>query len=148
MSTLDSKARPESRKAAPLWRTRLLAILAAGAGAALVQVIAAAGGAEMEAVVPGQGLMPIGVVNAIVSGLLAGGLAWGSRALLDRFAPRKAVTLWLIGASIAFVIELIPPFTAEATPGTTIALLVMHVVVAAILVPVFARRRVEAAPAS
>lgn len=147
MSTIDSSARPETRKAAPLWRTRLLAILAAGAGAALVQVIAAAGGAEMEAVVPGQGLMPIGVVNAIVSGLLAGGLAWGSRALLDRFAPRRAVTLWLTGASIAFLIELFPPLTADATPGTQIALLVMHVVVAGILFPVFAKRRepVEAA---
>jgi hypothetical protein len=147
MSTLDNKTRPEAKKAAPLWRTRLLAVIAAGAGAALVQVIAKAGGAEMEAVVPGQGLLPIGVVNAVVSGLLAGVLAWGSRALLDRFAPRKAVTLWLIGASIAFLIELFPPFTAQATPGTTIALLVMHVVVAGILFPVFAQRRkpIEAA---
>lgn len=141
MSTIDTQAHPEARTTAPVWRTRLLAVLAAGAGAALVHVIATAAGAEMEAPMPGQGVAPVTIVNAIISGLVAGGLGWAARALLDRFAPRKAVALWLVGASIAFLIELFPPLLADATPGTKAALLVMHVVVAAILFPVLAKRR-------
>lgn len=139
MSNIDTQT--EIAKAAPVWRTRLLAVLAAGAGAAIVHVIATAAGAEMEAPIPGQGIAPILLVNAIISGLVAGGLGWAARAVLDRFAPRKAVAVWLIGASIVFALELFPPLLADATPGTKAALLVMHVVVAAILFPVLAKPR-------
>jgi hypothetical protein len=146
MANIDTKARPETRKAAPVWRTRLLAVLAAGAGAALVHVIATAAGAEMEAPMPGQGVAPIALANAIISGLVAGGLGWAARALLDRFAPGKAVKVWLIGASVIFAIEIFPPLLADATPGTKIALLSMHAVVAGILFPVLAKRRLPADP--
>ena len=141
MSNIDIEARSEARKAAPVWRARLIALVAAAAGAAVVHVIATAAGAAMEAPIPGQGVAPITVVNAIVSTLVAGGLGWAARALLDRFRPRKAVMLWLIGASLVFTAELFPPLLADATPGTKAALLAMHVVVAAILFPVFAKRR-------
>jgi hypothetical protein len=141
MSTIDTEARPEARRAAPVWRNRLLAVVAAGAGTALVHIVATAAGAEMEAPIPGQGVAPVTLVNAVISALAAGLLGWAARAVLDRFAPRKAVTVWLIGASLVFAIELFPPFLADATPGTKAALLVMHVVVAAIVVPVLAKRR-------
>lgn len=141
MSNIDAGTRPETRKSAPVWRIRLLAVVAAAAGAALVQVIAAAAGAAMEAPGPDGAAAPIGVVNALVAGLIAGGLGWGARALLDRFAPRKAVAVWLIGASVIFLVQVFPPLFIEATPGTKIALLLMHVVVAAALFPVLAKRR-------
>jgi hypothetical protein len=144
MSNIDTEARPETRRTAPVWRTRLLAVLAAAAATALVHIAATAAGAEMEAPIPGQGVAPVTLVNAVISALAAGLLGWAARAVLDRFAPRKAVTVWLIGASLVFAVELFPPFLADATPGTKAALLVMHVVVAAIVFPVLAKRRVPA----
>jgi hypothetical protein len=144
MSNIDTRSRPETRRTAPVWRSRLLAVVAAGAGAALVHVVATASGAEMEAPIPGQGIAPVTVVNTVISALVAGFLGWAARAVLDRFAPRKAVAVWLIGASLVFTLELFPPLLADATPGTKTALLVMHGVVAAILFPVLAKRRVPA----
>ncbi|MCD0446630.1 DUF6069 family protein [Glycomyces sp. A-F 0318] len=137
MSETDTEARPT----APVWRARLIALVAAVAGAALTAAIAAAAGAEMEVTNPGQEPMAVGPVAAVFATLLAGGGGWIARALLDRFAPRRAVALWLVGAAVVFLIEMFPPFLTEATPGTRAALIAMHVVVAAILVPVFARRR-------
>ncbi|HEX2144813.1 MAG TPA: DUF6069 family protein [Glycomyces sp.] len=141
MSIQDTEARSEARKAAPVWRTRLLALVAAAAGSAVVYTIATTAGAAMEAPMPGQGVMPVTMANAIISTLVAGGLGWAARALLDKFAPRKAVMLWLIGASLVFIAELFPPLLADATTGTKVTLLLMHVVVAAIMFPVLGRRR-------
>ncbi|WP_335991866.1 DUF6069 family protein [Glycomyces sp. MUSA5-2] len=133
MSEVDNTA------AAPVWRARLVALVAAVLAAGLTAVIAQAAGVDMLAANPGQDPIEVGFPNAAVMTLLAGGLGWIARALLDRFAPRKAVLLWLIGAGLIFAIEMVPPFYTEATPATTAVLIAMHVVVAAILVPVFAR---------
>ncbi|HEU5129107.1 MAG TPA: DUF6069 family protein [Glycomyces sp.] len=124
-----------------MWRARLIALAAAVVATGLVAVIAAALGAEMTTATPGQDPVSVGFVNAAFAALIAGGLGWVARALLDRFAPRKAVLLWLIGAGVVFALEMIPPFYTEASAGTKAALIVMHVVVAAVLVPVFARPR-------
>ncbi|MFB9662289.1 DUF6069 family protein [Glycomyces mayteni] len=128
-------------KTAPVWRARLIALVAAAVAAGLTAVIAAALGVEMRAANPGQDPIEVGFFAGAFMTLLAGGLGWIARALLDRFAPRKAVLLWLIGAGVIFALEMVPPFYTEATPGTTAVLILMHVVVAAILVPIFARPR-------
>jgi hypothetical protein len=141
MSKTDNETRAEARRGAPVWRARLIALIAAAVAAGLMAVIAGAAGVEMEATAPGQPTMSIGFAVAFIAALVAGGAGWIARALLDRFAPRRAVTLWLIGAAVVFLIELGPPFYSEATTGTRVVLLAMHVVVAAILVPVFARPR-------
>ncbi|RRS00103.1 DUF6069 family protein [Glycomyces terrestris] len=138
MSKTDSEARP---KAAPVWRPRLIALVAAAVAAGLTAVIAAAAGVEMRAANPGQEPIEVGFAAGAVMTLLAGGLGWIARAVLDRFAPRKAVLVWLIGAAAVFAVEMVPPFYTEATTGTRIVLILMHVVVAAVLVPVFGRRR-------
>ncbi|MEU6247545.1 DUF6069 family protein [Glycomyces sp. NPDC047010] len=126
---------------APTWRPRLIALVAAAVAAGLTAVIASALGVEMRAANPGQDPIEVGFAAGAFMTLLAGGLGWIARAVLDRFAPRKAVLLWLIGAGAIFALEMVPPFYTEATTGTTIVLIVMHVVVAAILIPVFARPR-------
>jgi hypothetical protein len=141
MSKTDTEAQSETRPAAPVWRTRLIAVLAAAAAAAAVAVVAMAVGAEMEAAPPGQDAMPVGVVNAVFASLFAAGAGWLARAVLDRFAPRKAALVWLIGAAAVFLLTSFSPFLAEATPGTKAALFLMHVVVAAAVVPVLGRRR-------
>ncbi|WP_030157318.1 DUF6069 family protein [Glycomyces sp. NRRL B-16210] len=136
-----SEADAKTRNAAPVWRTRLLALIAAAVGAAAVGVIASLSGAEMVAANPGQDPMAIGPVVALVAALIAGGLGWLARALLDRFAPRRAAVVWLVGAAVVFLVQLFPPLVTEASTGTKAALLLMHVVVAAILVPVLGARR-------
>ncbi|MQM25103.1 DUF6069 family protein [Glycomyces albidus] len=138
MTETDTAVNP---KAAPVWRARLIALAAAAVATGLTAVIAAAAGVEMRAANPGQDPIEVGFAAGALMTLLAGGLGWIARALLDRFAPRKAVLLWLIGAAVVFAVEMVPPFYTEATTGTRIVLILMHVVVAAILVPVFARPR-------
>jgi hypothetical protein len=144
MSKIDSEAPSEARRAAPVWRPRLIALAAAAVAAGLTAQIASAAGVEMLAANPGQDPIEVGFAGGAFMTLIAGGLGWIARALLDRFAPRKAVLLWLIGAGVVFAVEMVPPFYTEATTGTRIVLIAMHVVVAAVLVPVFGRRRPEA----
>ena len=141
MSKVDANSQSEARSGAPVWRARLIALVAAGVGAALVSVIGSAVGAEMVATPSGREPTAIGPVISLVMALFAGGLGWLARAVLDRFAPRRAVPVWLIGAAVVFLVEMFPPFFSDASTGTTVVLIVMHVVVAAILVPVLGRPR-------
>lgn len=142
MSTQDNAP----ARTAPVWRTRLIALLAAAAAVAVIAVIGSALGAEMKATNPGQPTIEITPVVAAIAALIAGGLGWLARKVLDRFAPRKAARVWLIGASVVFLLQLFPPLLTEATTGTKITLLLMHVAVAAILVPVLAKPKAPAEP--
>jgi hypothetical protein len=72
--------------------------------------------------------------------VLFGGAGWLVRALLDRFAKTRAVLLWRVGAIVVFVLEFFPVILTEATTGTKIFLVILHLIVAAILIPVLGRR--------
>ncbi|THV33665.1 DUF6069 family protein [Glycomyces buryatensis] len=138
---MEEETRSESVQGASVWRPRLIALLAATAANVIVVAIAAMAGVEMVTEAPGQAEMTVTVWGAIFATLVAGGAGWIVRALLDRFARRRAAWIWLTGASIIFLLELFPPLMAEASTGTTVTLLVMHAVVVAILFPVFGKRR-------
>lgn len=141
MSKLDEQA--SVRAAAPVWRTRLLALGAALVATALAWVVASLAGVELTASQPGMDAVPIGIVNVAASVLLFGGLGWLARAVLDRFAKRRAVLVWRIGAGAVFVLEWFPVILTDATWGTKAFLAVLHLIVAAILIPVLGKRLPE-----
>lgn len=138
MSKLDSVARVKAP--APVWRTRLLALGVTLAAALLAWVVADLAGVQLTANQPGQAAIPIGIVNVAASVALFGGAGWLARAILDRLAKRRAVLIWRIGAGAVFALEVFPVILAEATIGTKIFLAILHVLVAAILIPVLGRR--------
>jgi hypothetical protein len=138
MSQLDE------RVAAPAWRARLLALGVALAATLLAWVVADLAGVELRASQPGQDAVPIGLVNVAASVVLFGGLGWLARVILDRFAKRRAVLIWRIGAGAVFLLEVFPVVFTEATVGTKVFLAILHVIVAAVLIPVFGRRLPEA----
>jgi hypothetical protein len=138
MSQLDE------RVAAPAWRARLLALGVALAATLLAWVVADLAGVELRASQPGQDAVPIGLVNVAASVVLFGGLGWLARVILDRFAKRRAVLIWRIGAGAVFLLEAFPVILTEATVGTKVFLAILHVIVAVVLIPVLGRRLPEA----
>lgn len=141
MSKLDEQV--PVKAAAPVWRTRLLALGAALVANSLAWVVAYLAGVELTASQPGMDAVPIGIVNVAASVLLFGGLGWLARAVLDRFAKRRAVLVWRIGAGAVFVLEWFPVILTDATWGTKAFLAVLHLIVAAVLIPVLGKRLPE-----
>ncbi|GAA2315613.1 hypothetical protein GCM10010403_00540 [Glycomyces rutgersensis] len=130
--------------AAPAWRARLIALGVALAATMLAWVVADLAGVELRASQPGQDAVPIGLVNVAASVVLFGGLGWLARVILDRFAKRRAVLIWRIGAGAVFLLEVFPVILTEATVGTKVFLAILHVIVAVVLIPVLGRRLPEA----
>jgi len=138
MSKIDSEARVKAP--APVWRTRLLALGVTLVATLVAWGIARAAGVDLAFTAPGQDKAPIGMANVASSMLIFGGLGWLARALLDRFAKRRAVLVWRIGAAVVFVLEFFPVVFTDATTGTKVFLAILHVIVAAILIPVLGRK--------
>ena len=121
-------------------RTRLLGVAGATLAAVAVWVIA----------VPllGLGLLTrfgnaaaqsVGIDAVVVSGL-AGSLAgWGLLAILERRTAR-ARAIWTRVAITVLLASLALPLTAGTTISTKAALAVMHLAVAAVLIPTLRRR--------
>ncbi|TMR89005.1 hypothetical protein EJK15_63060 [Nonomuraea basaltis] len=65
-------------------------------------------------------------------------LAWGVLAALEKYA-KHGKTIWRILALTALAASLLPIIGVEASAGTKIALSLMHVAVAAVLVPLLPR---------
>ncbi|MGW3608068.1 DUF6069 family protein [Micromonospora sp. NPDC005161] len=85
---------------------------------------------------PGNGQPPLVVslpLTATVT-LAVSLLAWGVRALLERLTRRAAV-VWTVLAVIVLLASLLPPLGVEATGAAKAILMLMHVAVAAVLIP-------------
>ncbi len=138
MSKTDSEA--PVKAPAPVWRVRLLALGIALAATLLARGVAQLAGVDLAVTQPGQGEIPIGAGNVAASVVIFGGAGWAVRALLDRFAKRRAVLIWRIGAGVVFVLDAFPVILADATVGTKVFLAILHVIVAAVLIPVLGRK--------
>lgn len=69
----------------------------------------------------------------------AGLVGWAFLALLERFTSR-ARRAWVITALVVLLLSLVMPFSSgEIDPGAQWSLLLMHVVVGAVLIPLYAR---------
>jgi hypothetical protein len=119
-------------------RSRLLAWLGGAVAALVVWVIAAPiAGADLRATVVGDE-QEIVAVAVVISALVQGGLGWAVLALLERFLGR-ARTIWLVLAVLVLVFSGVNAATAAVNTETAVWLNVMHLAVAAVLVPVLAR---------
>jgi uncharacterized protein DUF6069 len=74
-------------------------------------------------------------VAVIATGMFAL-LGWGSLALLERFT-RRGMAIWTVLAVAVALLSVVPVFLEEATAGTQAALTVLHLAVAAVLIPLF-----------
>jgi hypothetical protein len=83
-------------------------------------------------------------VEFVVTAALAGSLlGWGLLALLERHTER-AHTIWACAAVVVLLASLSLPLTAATTTSATVALVMMHLTVAAVLIPWLLRRAPEA----
>ncbi|MBU2666953.1 hypothetical protein KOI35_25920 [Actinoplanes bogorensis] len=117
-------------------RTGVLATLAAVLATTLAAALAQAAGVRFEIpaggeTIPLPGFAVVTGVFSVVGVIIAVALRrWSSR------PARRFV--WTAGALTA--VSLIPPFIAGATTATVIALIALHLVAAAVMIPALGRR--------
>ena len=119
---------------------RILTVLGATAAALVVWLVAGPlAGLDLK-VSTGE----VGVGAVIATPLIAGLVGWGLLALLERTArnPRR---LWTTIAVVFLVISLAGPLTLAATVPAMIALVCMHLVTGAVLIPMLPRPRASTA---
>jgi hypothetical protein len=89
---------------------------------------------------PGDGRPPVTVGLPLVIGttLVLSLFGWGALAILER-CTRRARTIWSVGACSVLLISFVPIAGVEAASGTKILLSLMHLAVAAILIPALRR---------
>ncbi|MEV4760966.1 DUF6069 family protein [Micromonospora sp. NPDC049559] len=121
-------------------RRRARAVGVAVAASSLLYLGARALGTDFVLTDPGATephplILPEIAVFALVFGLLG----WGSLALLERLT-RHARTVWSVLAGTVLVASFIPVFIERATVDTRIMLCLIHVAVAAALLPMLRHR--------
>ncbi|MFI5957703.1 DUF6069 family protein [Cryptosporangium sp. NPDC051539] len=118
--------------------TRALAVV--GAVAAAVAgwiVVGPIAGADLR--VDGNGrALTVGVGPVVFLTLLAGLAGWGLLALLERITARARI-VWAVVAAVVLLLSFAPITGSDATTGTRIGLGLLHVLVAAVLIPVMWR---------
>jgi len=112
---------------------RLGVVLLSVVAATIVWFIATLAGAEFAVTSPLAGTMSIDLTLLIATVLPIALAAWGVLALLERFTPR-AKSIWTIAAVVVLGLSLPPLALLGATVGTTVALVLMHLVTGLILI--------------
>ncbi|PSK87474.1 hypothetical protein CLV63_13127 [Murinocardiopsis flavida] len=86
-------------------------------------------------IIDGEQTLDIGAVPVAMVALLAALAGWGLLAALERFWARRARAVW-IGAAVAVLAVSFLPLTGDGMDGgTRVALSLMHLAVAAVLIP-------------
>jgi len=142
MSTRPISSTPPAEavaRQAPSGRDVVLAAVVGAVGATvaafLVALVAIALGAPDDA----QQLQPSAFIPFAVFGAVVGALGW-SIVLRRSSSPRRLLPRLVAGVMLVlFLPDVLIAASGSATWGTAVALMVMHVVVAAVLVPVYAR---------
>ncbi|WP_419996440.1 DUF6069 family protein [Streptomyces boninensis] len=82
----------------------------------------------------GEQTLDLGVVPVVAVALLAALAGWGLLAALERFAARRARAVWTASAVAVLAVSFLP-LTGDMDGGTRTALALMHLAVAAVLIP-------------
>jgi hypothetical protein len=136
MSTLVS---PSAQRAGAHRRDRAIGVLGAVLVNALLGLGAALAGQELTVQEPGKEAIDLGVGALAVVTLGVGLLGWALLAVLERFAPSRAFTIWAVVAMAVLVLSFLPLLGVEAEGATKVILALAHLTVAAVLLPVFRR---------
>ncbi|MEE1736125.1 DUF6069 family protein [Streptomyces sp. BE147] len=83
----------------------------------------------------GEQTLDIGAVPVVVVALLASFAGWGLLATLERFGARRARTIWTGAAGAVLAVSFLPFIGDGMDGGTRVSLALMHLTVAAVLVP-------------
>ena len=121
-------------------RTRALAVVAAAAATFVVWTVAVPIAGVDLVVDSGSGSTTVTPVAVVLVTVLAGLAAWGLLALLERFT-RRGTTIWSWTAAAVLLVSLLGPIGSADGGGATAALLAMHLVTGAVLIPIMAVRR-------
>jgi hypothetical protein len=123
--------------AGSLWRVRGSAVTAATLLPGVVWLLAHAMGVSF-VLRDSQGTATISLPVVLAFSLLFALLGWGSLAVLER-RPRLSPGWWPALAATVALLSLIPVLLEHATGGTKTALVLIHLTVAAVLVPLLRR---------
>lgn len=86
----------------------------------------------------GQPPIIVGLPLVIGFTLILALLGWGALAVLERYI-RQARTIWTVIAIAVLMVSFVPILGVEATSGTKSVLSLMHLAVAAVLIPMLRR---------
>jgi uncharacterized membrane protein len=120
-------------------RLRAIATVAGAVVAAAAHLIALAAGADM--LVPafeGDGTQQLATIGVAASAAGATLIAWAVAWAAQRFTS-KPRTVWLTFAMVGLVLSFVPVIAIEAAVLTKVVLSVQHLLVAAVVIPLFAR---------
>ncbi|MEJ3652221.1 DUF6069 family protein [Actinomycetes bacterium KLBMP 9759] len=118
-------------------RNRVFGVVGATVAAVVVWGVALLVGVDLQVSMAGTP-MQIGVVAVILNALVPSLLGWAVLAVLER-RTRRARTIWTVVALVVTLLSLAGPLTGAADPGSLITLVLLHLVVAAVLVPALRR---------
>jgi hypothetical protein len=120
------------------WQTRALAIVAAILVNVVILTVGRVANGEFPIAHVGGDDQTIGFARVIVVTTLAGLVAWGLLALLERSTSR-AKAIWTAVAVIVFVLSLLGPLGSGVNTSSTVVLASMHVGAAATIIPLMRR---------
>lgn len=130
----------EPRTVRSSWQPRLAAVVAVAVANSLLALAAPLIGADLVVAPSGQEAAPVEWSAFLVFSAGFGLLGWGILALAERLLGAKRGRLvWTVVAVLITLVMFAPPLTVGASAATVAVLELSHVVVAAILIPVFWR---------
>jgi hypothetical protein len=117
---------------------RAAAVLGAAAATLMVWTVAGPLAGIDLTVRSGDELQHVGPAAVLATALLPGLAGWALLALLERIT-RRARLAWTTGALLSLAVSLAGPLASGVGTATKVALVSMHLVVAAVLIPGLAR---------
>lgn len=82
----------------------------------------------------------VGIGSVLVTSALAGLAGWGLLAVLEKAVPARAATVWTAVAVVVLLLSLGGPVSAGVATGTTVTLVLLHLLVGAVLIARLPRR--------
>lgn len=131
---------PSKTRGRRLWAV-IAAVAAAVAGWFLIEAMA---GVDLRAPAfdPRTGSQDIGLAAVVVTSLVASLAAWALLAVLERYVIRSR-RIWTVLAAAGFVVSLGGPMSGTGIEASgRVLLLALHVIVAAVLIPLLYRTAV------
>jgi hypothetical protein len=122
-------------------RRRIRALAVAGAVLAAVVVWAVGDpllGNDLVVKQPEQEAIDLGAGAVVVVTLVSSLLGWALLAALERLTSR-AGGIWTVAAVLVLAVSFVPIIGVEASGGSKAVLVLLHLVVGAVIIPVFAR---------